>query len=816
MRLKRRTRKAWALVLCASVMLTFGLPVNNMTSKASTDTNSNSTNESEASSVGTSTDNTNEVLSSASKSTKKSSTSTATKKETVDEIIFSQGSGDYQNNFNLSITETTPASGDVIYYTTDGSNPSTSSTRKEYTEPLEITDRSNEPNYVSAVDTILFDSVNLTVNSSGKGFVSTISTPSAAEVDKSTVVKAVKMNSDGTYGEVYTNTYFVGAMEDHIKGIKESCEAAGVDLSIMSISVDYDDLFDSTKGIYVKGDVFDNALKSYLDGGGTINSYNAVDTARKLDANYKQKGNAWERAAHIDYFESDGSSMECKLQQDCGIRIQGNYSRSDLQKGLRLYARADYGQKNFKYEFFGNDAVDDSGKTISKFKKLTLRNGGNCAFTTKFSDAYWQSLIKELKVETQASRVCVVYLDGEYWGLYILQEDYTDDFMEEEHGVNKDDVVIYKGDAEALEIGYKLDEGSLPEGVTDESYYFNDLFTFFNTHSNLCSEEDYAEFCKLVDPDSIRDYFAINVWLNNKWDWPGKNWSAWRTINTDATNEYADGRWRLCCYDLDFGGVSGYSDISTNTISEDNLFSKSSKNPIVKMFRYLMSNETFKNEFNEELTNMSTGTFAYETAQANLEKYKNTYSPLYDQFFARYGTGSADNALYGSYASYSCIATFIKSRKNTISTIVKYVNSYYKKNYGGTTATSTPVVTVAPTETASVAAVVTASATTAPVAPVTTKATPSPKKITKLSVNAKKGKKKIVVSTLKKAKITVTINKKIIIKNDTKKKTITINASANKSGKTSVKLSSKLKKGMKITIIVSKSGYVTRKKIIKI
>lgn len=69
------------------------------------------------------------------------------------------------------------------------------------------------------------------------------------------------------------------------------------------------------------------------------------DQARRLPANYNQKGKDWERNAHIDYFETDGTTLDCQLQQDCGIRIQGNYSRSDLMKGLRLYARADYGKK---------------------------------------------------------------------------------------------------------------------------------------------------------------------------------------------------------------------------------------------------------------------------------------------------------------------------------------------------------------------------------------------------------------------------------------------------------------------------------------
>ena len=70
-----------------------------------------------------------------------------------------------------------------------------------------------------------------------------------------------------------------------------------------------------------------------------------LETGRRLDGNYKQRGKDWERAAHVDYFESDGKTTVCRLQQDCGIRIQGNYSRSDLPEGLALVWRKKYGKK---------------------------------------------------------------------------------------------------------------------------------------------------------------------------------------------------------------------------------------------------------------------------------------------------------------------------------------------------------------------------------------------------------------------------------------------------------------------------------------
>lgn len=50
--------------------------------------------------------------------------------------------------------------------------------------------------------------------------------PADNEVDKATVIKAVGKVSSG-YTDVVTNTYFVGSMTEHIRGIEESCKAAG-------------------------------------------------------------------------------------------------------------------------------------------------------------------------------------------------------------------------------------------------------------------------------------------------------------------------------------------------------------------------------------------------------------------------------------------------------------------------------------------------------------------------------------------------------------------------------------------------------------
>lgn len=636
-------------------------------------------------------------------------------------VEFSKESGSYEE----STLELSAPEGSEIYYTLDGSDPADpdNGNRILYQNAISLKSRKDDPNVLSAIDPSLFDAAHDKYDAESKTFKSTMKAPADSQVDKCYTVRATAKDGNGVYSDVVTNTYFVGPMSEHIEGLKESCKAAGKPLSVISISMDSDDLFDSNKGIYVKGDVFNTAVSAMLETGVSLSRYDA----RNIDANYKQKGKNWERETHIDYFETDGDTTTCLLQQDCGIRIQGNYSRSDYQKGFRLYARADYGKKNFKYTFF-DGAKDDAGNVIDKFKTLTLRNGGNCAFTTKFSDAANQMMLKEAAtaVETQNARPCVVYLDGEYWGLYVLQDDYTDNYMETKHGVNKDNVIVYKGDAEAYDIGYKLDEGSLPVGcdeIADVDYYYRDMYKFMAAHEDLSDDADYQEFTKMIDPESCLQYFALETWINNKWDWPGKNWSMWKTVTTDDSIPYADGRFRFMIYDVEFGGVSGSSDARANTVKESNLLDYQTGNkdkPNVRFFAYLMTNRGFRDRFCQMLTDLTDEVFTTLKTTAVMDYFEASWSPLLNQFFDRYpGSGDSLDALYGGYASLQCMRDFYAKRAKYIPKIVTYVHKAFND------VEPTPTPTAEPTQTPTEEPAQTPEVTETPVPPAET-STPAP------------------------------------------------------------------------------------------
>ena len=286
----------------------------------------------------------------------------------------------------------------------------------------------------------------------------------------------------------------------------------------------------------------------------------------------------------------------------------------------------------------------------------------------------------------------------------------------------------------------------------------------------------------------------------------------------DTANKYADGRWRFCYYDLDFGGCGGSSEVYTNTIKEDNYNTngkgllgqnlKEPMNPALQCFILLMTNQGFREQYKSELAALADTVFEKTAAQKKLDTFRGTYEPLFPQFYTRFfgaeeADGWCESTVYG-YASYQSLKDFVTNRGKGIASINSYLDEYYKalnlpdpvdddgdNNQGNGTGGNGNKQDN------------------------TKQPKPSSKKtIKKLSVTAKRGKKTVQVKTLAKAKVTIALNKKIIVKGKKKYKKLTVTAS--KKGIAKVKLSKKLTKGMKVTVKVQKSGYKTKSKKVKV
>lgn len=199
--------------------------------------------------------------------------------------------GYYAESFVLKLSA--PKNG-TIYYTTDGSLPTTDSLK--YRDGIRITDRTGEPNRYASIQNVV---------ENWKSY-----TPDPTPVEKGTVIRAMFVSNSGITSDVLTQTYFVG-MEPPKQGYT------------MSLIFEDGDLF-GEDGICVTGKEYDDW---YLSGG---------REEEKPEANFRKR---LEAPVTAEILNAQGDVMNQRL----GVRLQGNGARAEVKKRFILVARTRFG-----------------------------------------------------------------------------------------------------------------------------------------------------------------------------------------------------------------------------------------------------------------------------------------------------------------------------------------------------------------------------------------------------------------------------------------------------------------------------------------
>ena len=505
-------------------------------------------------------------------------------------VAFNLDSGFYEKSQTISLS--CNVEGALIYYTLDGSTPNKTSTlyEKEFT----VSRKLYTQNVLAAQTSI----------SAGSNYV-----PDYA-VDKCTVIRAIAYLPDGTTTPVAHASYFIGLDREKYG-----------DVPVVSLITDFENLYDYDTGIYVLGKTHKEWLaedpsRAYMDGWQQV-------------GNYSNRGREWERPVSVELITSDGTAG---FKQNMGVRIMGGASRNQTQKSLKLYAREEYEAKNLKYPLIP-DNYDKSGELISKYKTFVLRVGGNDADSARVRDPFLQALVKDARFETQQSTPCVVFLNGEYWGMYTINEDYTDNHFENNYGIDNKNIVLIK-------------RGELEEGEEEDLSLFRDMYRFI-TQNDMSDPELYNAACELVDMGSFIDYFAFELYIHNEDSiFENNNWRLWRVRNSDGATAWSDGKWRFAAYDNDFstGIYSGSGNASYDNISPVIAPSgaKERENNIehyvpLELFRSLLNNEAFRNELILALCDMRNIYFEPKQATQLLNEMTEPYLKLMPETFHRFG-----------------------------------------------------------------------------------------------------------------------------------------------------------------------------------
>ncbi len=395
----------------------------------------------------------------------------------VNGITFSHHSGFYTSPLTFEMSSN---NGDPIYYTIDGSDPSTSSSL--FNGSIELGFLDNHPDVLSNIST------------------SPYWTAPNTDQFNAHVIKAATFNNGAQSSKVYHKTIF----------IDENMESMFDDFHLLSIITDRANLFDQDTGIYVPGVHFDPS--------------NTVWTG-----NYFQKGIEWERKGHFQYFAPDGKLL---LDQSVGLRIHGGKGRNFPQKSFRFYARSEYGSPKINYPFF----TDQSDRI---FDKLIIRNSMSCWNKTIFKDECTAKVCEDLNFESLDSMPVIVFINGEYWGMQTIREYFDQHYVTKKFGYDKDsiNIVIHlSGNRPDLPPEWGTIEGS-NEGKWKLYNFLND--NDLSESGNYQYVKTLLDMQSIIDYYCAEVYFNNKDWprYNNKlWSYGTKG--RWRQIMFDI-----DGGW---------------------------------------------------------------------------------------------------------------------------------------------------------------------------------------------------------------------------------------------------------------------------------
>lgn len=492
------------------------------------------------------------------------------------QLSFSREPGFYDSPFYLSILG---GKGGAIHYTLDGSEPTVNDPVFDPSKPLYIEDATNHPNVYSArTDTSAGFQTDL-INKYSTGGIPYYTVPDYL-VDKCTVLRASLFDSSGNCLSSITGAYFVGFQE------KKGCQ----NIYTASIITSPENLFDNDTGIYVIGSTFDHFKKTDL---GRKDVW-ATPYWWWWETNYTNRGISWERESHITLFDNCQNMI---LSQKCGIRIKGGGSRGLLPRSISCYSREIYGNSNdFKTDIF---------KTGIFPHKIVLFAGGDDN-RFKLKDYLVNTMAQDLNFATMDFIPCAVFLNGEYWGMYHITEDYNSSYIHDHYQVDPDNIIAIK--ANGL---YKID---LTAGKTEDYERYEEMHAFIDLY-DMSDSANYTQACNLIDIDSFIDYYATQIYIARSSDWPCGNFLLWRSKENDGSR-YGDGKWRWMLFDVNTYGTLTNDYLSHNTLcyvlEEDSTFSS------------LYRNEIFRRQFAERLLYIGKEVFAPEKCNQFIDQYAQT------------------------------------------------------------------------------------------------------------------------------------------------------------------------------------------------
>lgn len=192
----------------------------------------------------------------------------------------------------------------------------------------------------------------------------------------------------------------------------------------------------------------------------------------------------WERQCSLSLYDGqEGFTI------DGGMKIHGATSRvAQSKKSMKVTFRPRYSGA-LEYDLFENG--------VTTFSSILLRSAQEDAVSTQMRDIIMHELASQMcpELPTQDYKYCVLYINGEYWGLYALREAHSTAHYANHYGYDEELVEHWKE---------KWPDGSSPA----------ELYYFVRTH-DMSDPANYAYVKEHLHIESFIAWSIIEAYSGN-------------------------------------------------------------------------------------------------------------------------------------------------------------------------------------------------------------------------------------------------------------------------------------------------------------
>lgn len=326
----------------------------------------------------------------------------------------------------------------------------------------------------------------------------------------------------------------------------------------------------------------------------------------------------------IELFGTDGDR---KTRTYGDLNSHGQDSWANDQRSLDWVTRDQMGYSNaLKEKIFSTSDRDE-------FQRIILRAAGDDNYPASHNpknegsahvrDAFIHNLADRggLHLDVRRGEKAIVYLNGQYWGVYDLRENPDDhDFTD-----------YYYGQGE-YEIQYILTWGQTwveyggPQALTQWKSLYNYIN---NTSNNLADPAKYKYVTDRYDVTSLVDYVLVNSFTVCS-DWLNYNTGWWRGLNPEGGHQ----KWGYILWDNDatFGHYINYTGIpntgpDAKPCDPEGLTGWSDPEGHIKVLNRLRKNPDFNQYYITRQADLLSTTFSCENMLNNLDSIVLTIAP---------------------------------------------------------------------------------------------------------------------------------------------------------------------------------------------